>query len=105
MGGTGEAAARIPSAFSGLGLVLLTWLCARRWYSDDVGFVAGLIAATNYGYFSMARMALPDLPLACFVVAGRLDRDSSRYGRAGLARRPRPAGGCSPPPSPLALAC
>ena len=68
-GGPGEVAARFPAAFSGLGLVLLTWLCAKRWYSDEVGVVAGLIAATNYGYFSMARMALPDLPLTCFLVA------------------------------------
>jgi 4-amino-4-deoxy-L-arabinose transferase-like glycosyltransferase len=68
-GGLGEAEARVPSAAAGLGLVLLTWLCARRWYSEDVGLIAGLIAATNYGYFSMARMALPDLPLAAFVVA------------------------------------
>lgn len=67
--GVSSAAARWPSAFSGLALVLLTYACGRRWLSEPVGFLAGLIVATSFGYFAIARMALPDLPLTFFVCA------------------------------------
>jgi 4-amino-4-deoxy-L-arabinose transferase-like glycosyltransferase len=83
-GGVTEVAARLPSALSGLALVLATWLCARRWYSEDVGLIAGLIVATNFGYFTMARMALPDLPLALLItVACWAVAESVSAGRAG----------------------
>ena len=89
-GGPTEAAARLPSALAGLGLVVVTFFTARRWFGADVAWVAGLIVATNFGYYSMARMALPDLPLALLiavatwaalesVIAGRgADRASAR---------------------------
>jgi 4-amino-4-deoxy-L-arabinose transferase-like glycosyltransferase len=69
--GTGEAAARFWAAMAGLGLALLTAVAARRWYDDEsTGLVAGAIAATSFGYFALARMALPDLPLAfCVTLA------------------------------------
>ena len=64
--GPTEWAARWWSALAGLGLVLLTWVSARRMFgSDDVTWLAAAIVATCYGYFAMARLALPDLPLAC----------------------------------------
>ncbi|NOT28210.1 MAG: glycosyltransferase family 39 protein [Acidobacteria bacterium] len=63
-----EAAARWWSALSGLGLVLLTWAMARRMMKqDDAAWLAGAIVATCYGYFAMARLALPDLPLTFLV--------------------------------------
>jgi 4-amino-4-deoxy-L-arabinose transferase-like glycosyltransferase len=65
--GVSEAAARFPSALAGLGLTLLTYFCGRRWFGPDVGLVGGLIVATNFGYYSIARLALPDLPLAFFI--------------------------------------
>jgi 4-amino-4-deoxy-L-arabinose transferase-like glycosyltransferase len=65
--GTSEAAARFWAAMAGLGLALLTAVCARRWYDDATGLLAGAIAATSFGYFALGRMALPDLPLAFFV--------------------------------------
>ena len=66
--GPGEWAARWWSALSGLGLVLLTWAAARRMLArDDVAWLAGAIVATCYGYFTMARFALPDLPLTFFI--------------------------------------
>ena len=58
VGGPTEFAARFWSALAGLGLVMLTWHASgRQW-------LAGAIVATCFGYFAMARMALPDLPLA-----------------------------------------
>jgi 4-amino-4-deoxy-L-arabinose transferase-like glycosyltransferase len=68
--GPSEIGARLWSALSGLGLVLVTAACARRWYDERVGLLAGAIVATNFGYFAMARSALPDLPLAlCITMA------------------------------------
>ena len=66
--GPSEWAARFWSALSGLGLVLVTWASARRMFAqDDVPWLAGAIVATCYGYFAMARFALPDLPLTFFI--------------------------------------
>ena len=65
--GVGEASARFPSALAGVGLTLLTFVSARRWYDVPTGFLAGVITATSFGYVAMARQALPDLGLAFFV--------------------------------------
>jgi 4-amino-4-deoxy-L-arabinose transferase-like glycosyltransferase len=65
--GVGEAQARFPSALAGLALTLMTFFCGRRWFDGRVGLLAGAIVATSFGYFSMARTALPDLPLAFFI--------------------------------------
>ncbi len=65
--GASEFASRFWSATAGLGLVLVTAAAAFRWYGRHAAEAAGLIAATSFGYFAVARMALPDLPLAFFV--------------------------------------
>ena len=62
--GDSEMAARLWAAMAGLGLVLVTAAAGRRWYDESTGLLAGAIVATNFGYFSIGRMALPDLPLA-----------------------------------------
>ena len=68
--GPDEFAARFFAALSGVGLVLVTTACARRWYDESVGLLAGAITATSFGYFALARMSLPDLPLAfCITLA------------------------------------
>ena len=68
--GVGEFAARVPSAVAGLVLVLTTYACARRWYDEATGVLAGAITATSFGYVAVARTALPDLLLACFITLG-----------------------------------
>jgi len=65
--GATEAAARLGAALSGIGLVLLTAACARRWRDHDHAVVAGAMVATAFGCYSIGRMALPDLPLAFFI--------------------------------------
>ena len=58
------------AALAGVGLVLVTAACGRRWYDEATGLLAGAIVATNFGYFSIGRMALPDLPLTfCITLA------------------------------------
>ena len=65
--GVSEAAARFPSALAGLGLTLLTFGAARRYFDSPTAFLAGLITATSFGYVALARQALPDLTLAFFI--------------------------------------
>jgi 4-amino-4-deoxy-L-arabinose transferase-like glycosyltransferase len=69
--GPDEGAARLWSAIAGVGLVLLVWAAACRSGSTrEHAWLAGVITATCYGYFTMARSALPDLPLAfCITLA------------------------------------
>ena len=68
--GVSELAARFWAAVAGVVLVLVTAAAGRRWYGESTGLLAGAIVATNFGYFSIGRAALPDLPLtACITVA------------------------------------
>ena len=68
--GVSEGAARFGAAMAGVGLTLITWWVARRVHaSAEAAWLAGAIVATSFGYFAMARSALPDLPLAlCITV-------------------------------------
>ena len=84
--GPTEFAARWWSALSGLGLVLLTWVAARRLTGrDDIAWLAGAIVATSPGAFFMARLALPDLPLAFFITLGIWAAFDNRWLLAGAA--------------------
>jgi 4-amino-4-deoxy-L-arabinose transferase-like glycosyltransferase len=84
--GPTEWAARFWSAFSGLGLVLLSWRMARRLTaSDDAAWLAGGIVATCFGCFAMARLALPDLPLAFFMTLTIWSALEERWLVAGAA--------------------
>jgi 4-amino-4-deoxy-L-arabinose transferase-like glycosyltransferase len=68
--GASELGARFWAAMAGVGLVLVTAAAGRRWYDEATGLLAGAIVATNFGYFSIGRMALPDLPLTfCITLA------------------------------------
>ncbi|HJO17671.1 MAG TPA: glycosyltransferase family 39 protein [Vicinamibacterales bacterium] len=66
--GVNETAARFPSAFAGLLLVLLTFTIGRRWYNTSTGFLAGSIVATTFGTSAIAWQALPDLPVTVLIV-------------------------------------
>jgi 4-amino-4-deoxy-L-arabinose transferase-like glycosyltransferase len=82
VGGVGEAQARAWPALAGIGLALVTLVAGRRMFDEPTGLLAGAIVATAFGYFSIGRLALPDLPLAFFVtlailaaLAGTVDDD------------------------------
>ena len=68
--GTDEGAARFWSAMSGVGLVLLAWGIAGGRARPKVAWLSGAIVATSFGCFTMARWALPDLPLTFFITLG-----------------------------------
>ncbi|MBM61602.1 MAG: hypothetical protein CL484_01490 [Acidobacteria bacterium] len=65
--GVTEAAARAPSGLAGVLLALVTYACARRWFDENTGLLAGIITGTSFGYVAVARQALPDLVLAFFI--------------------------------------
>ena len=67
--GVGAAAARISSALSGIGIAAIAWYLGRRWFGERTGLIAGLIVSTSFGCVAMARLSLPDLPLAFFITA------------------------------------
>ena len=103
--GTSPAAARLPSALAGVGLALLAFACARRWYDEGTALLGGVITATAFGYVAMARHALPDLPLAFFVTLttwGRHRGVASRAAWRGERIRPRRLGSSPPGPVPRA---
>jgi 4-amino-4-deoxy-L-arabinose transferase-like glycosyltransferase len=68
--GPTEGAARFWSAMSGVGLVVLAWAIAGGRGRPNVSWLAGAIVATSFGCFTMARWALPDLPLTFFITLG-----------------------------------
>src|SRR5690606_10081845 len=65
--GVGEWQARLWSALAGVGLALVTAAAGRRWRDEPTALLAGAIVATSFGYFSIGRLSLPDLPLAFFI--------------------------------------
>ena len=84
--GVGEWSARFWSALAGVGLAFATWAAGRRFTRhEDVGWLAGAIVATTFGYFAIARMSLPDLPLAFFITVTTASALDDRWPLAGLA--------------------
>src|SRR4029453_12130848 len=80
--GIGETQARLWAAMAGVGLSLAVLLAGRRWFDSRTATIAAAIVATTFGYFSIGRLALPDLPLAFFItvtigaaLAGTVDDD------------------------------
>jgi len=84
--GASEWGARGFASASGLGLVLLTYAVGRRLLERaDAAWLGAAIVATCYGYFALARLALPDLPLALFTTLAIFLWLERRPALAGLA--------------------
>jgi 4-amino-4-deoxy-L-arabinose transferase-like glycosyltransferase len=89
--GPTEFAARLWAALSGAGLALLAWGIARHLTGRlDIAWLTGAVVATSFGYFSMARSALPDLPLTFCITLGIWA--ALRAADAAGLRRADPAG-------------
>ncbi|MEE9231430.1 MAG: glycosyltransferase family 39 protein [Acidobacteriota bacterium] len=68
--GPGETAARLPAAISGLLLVLVGALWARRALPGDALMSAALVLGTSLGIVATSRLGILDLPLtACSTVS------------------------------------
>ena len=57
--GPSPGAARAPAALAGVGLVLVTFFCARRWYDGPTALLAGLIGATSAGIVATGPTGAP----------------------------------------------
>jgi 4-amino-4-deoxy-L-arabinose transferase-like glycosyltransferase len=65
-----ELTAVLPAALSGIGGVGMTYVLGRRMFGLRAGFLAALILATTWSYYWHARLALADMMVTFFVVAG-----------------------------------
>jgi 4-amino-4-deoxy-L-arabinose transferase-like glycosyltransferase len=84
--GPTEFGARLWSALSGVGLVLVTfWAAVRITRRLEAAWLSAAITATCYGYFTMARAALPDLPLTFCITLAIWTALERRWALAGLA--------------------
>ena len=64
--GISEFGARAPSAFSGIGLILLTYLIGKQVKDKSVGILASVIMLTNYQFIDFARFGTTDITLTFF---------------------------------------
>ena len=64
-----EWSARLPSAFSALGTVLVLTVLLGRWCDRRTALVGGAALATSFGFLILARSAMADMPLAFFTCA------------------------------------
>ena len=58
--GQTEFATRLPTALAMIGLTLMAFEFARRFFGDLAGFYAGLVTATSVGMFMFTRIMIPE---------------------------------------------
>ena len=64
-----EWSARLPSALSALGTVLILTVLLGRWCDRQTALFGGAVLATSVGFLILARSAMADMPLTLFVTA------------------------------------
>ena len=69
VGELNETAARLPSAVFALFTIMLTFFLGKRLFSEEGGFFAALILATNGEFFWLARRASIDVTLTFFTTS------------------------------------
>lgn len=65
--GVSEFSARATSAFSGIGLVIVTYSIAKLIYSKSVGYLAILILLTSYAFLEKSRFGTTDVLLTLLI--------------------------------------
>jgi 4-amino-4-deoxy-L-arabinose transferase-like glycosyltransferase len=58
--GQTEFATRLPVALAMIGLTLMAWEFARRFFDERAGLYAGLVTATSAGMFMFTRIMIPE---------------------------------------------
>jgi 4-amino-4-deoxy-L-arabinose transferase-like glycosyltransferase len=61
--GFNHGAGRIPSALSGLGVLIIVYILGLRFHGKIVALTASAMLATTYLFWSFARLSMPDLLL------------------------------------------
>lgn len=79
--GVGELAARTPSALAGVGVVVLSFVLARRAYGVVAGVIAALILLVTHGFLYYARYATLDTTLTFFSMLAVYGYVRARDGR------------------------
>jgi 4-amino-4-deoxy-L-arabinose transferase-like glycosyltransferase len=79
--GVTEFAARTPSALAGIGVVVLTFLVARRAYGTIAAIVAALLLVVSHGFLYYARYATLDTTLTFFSMLAVYGYARARAGR------------------------
>ena len=64
-----ELTAVLPAALSGIAGVGMTMFLAGRMFGVRAAVLTGFILATSWGYLGLARVALADMMVTCWVVA------------------------------------
>ena len=64
--GFNHGAGRIPSALSGLGVLLIVYILGLRFHGRIVALTASAMLTTTYLFWSFARLSMPDLLLTLF---------------------------------------
>ena len=62
-------ATRFPLALAVVGLVLMVYFFARRWFGERAAFYAGLVMCTSPGVFLFTRIMIPEAIYALFFTA------------------------------------
>ena len=62
-------ATRFPLALAVVGLVLMVYFFARRWFGERAGFYAGLVMCASPGVFLFTRIMIPEAIYALFFTA------------------------------------
>lgn len=88
--GETERAARVPSRLAALGMILATFLFARRRFGERVALLAGLVLATSFLLAAIGRLNLTDGPMSFWVstsvFAFAAFQEHERSGNRGRAR-------------------
>jgi 4-amino-4-deoxy-L-arabinose transferase-like glycosyltransferase len=64
-----EWSARLPSALSALGTVLILAVLLGHWCDRQTALFGGAALATSVGFLTLARSAMADMPLTLFITA------------------------------------
>ncbi len=67
--GVSAFATRFPLALAVVGMVLMVYFFARRWFGERAGFYAGLIMCASPGVFLFTRIMIPEAIYALFFTA------------------------------------
>ncbi len=70
--GTGEFAARLPSALFAVGGALLVYFSGRKLFNERAGLLAALVLSTSLEYFYLGNAAVTDMTLTFFLAAALL---------------------------------
>ncbi|QIF03815.1 glycosyltransferase family 39 protein [Roseimicrobium sp. ORNL1] len=63
-----EWAARLPSALAAFGVVILTYLIARKLFSERTARHAAIVLVSGVEFFALARLVTPDMTMSFWIV-------------------------------------